>query len=452
MSDSPIGRAVSSPLYHRHELFDLITSCLGGLDDVPARRGSRGPAVRWSPIGIALLLVGMMLDSGSGLTSRFDDVLAGLKSYLPAGLGRSFNGLLKATERLADLGMPAIKKRLRQRAVKILQDERTTGGWLLLAVDGSKEVLPRTRSNEQEFGIADNGLGPQAFITTIVSLGTGMALCWRIGEARSSERHHLADMLEELPEGALVVADAAFIGYPLWKQLESSHVAFLVRVGGNVSLIANLFHECRTEIQPGSQIVHVWPAYLRKDQPPLKLRLITIRTNNSSMYLLTNVLDEKRLSVELAGEIYRRRWRVELFYRTLKQTHGHWKLRSHRASRAMVEMDWIMTTLMVLAMAAASAARRAHQDPCRISPAAVLKVARRALRALPPTPRSGSLTLIQQLGQSLKDCYVRQKPKGSRVALRTRNRPAGTRGAPSIVPANSALRAQAARMIERYRE
>ena len=37
-----------------------------------------------------------------------------------------------------------------------------TSPWVLLAVDGSKEDLPRTRDHEKVFGIADNGVFPQA--------------------------------------------------------------------------------------------------------------------------------------------------------------------------------------------------------------------------------------------------------------------------------------------------
>ena len=46
------------------------------------------------------------------------------------------------------------------------------------------------------------------------------------------------------------------------------------------------------------------------------------------MSLVTNILDEEVLSDETASKIYRLRWGIEVYYRTLKQTLGHQTLKS----------------------------------------------------------------------------------------------------------------------------
>jgi len=46
---------------------------------------------------------------------------------------------------------------------------------------------------------------------------------------------------------------------------------------------------------------------------PLVLRLIVLRRGEQEVYLLTNVLDPKRLSDEDAGVLYEMRWGIEVF-------------------------------------------------------------------------------------------------------------------------------------------
>jgi IS4 transposase len=66
----------------------------------------------------------------------------------------------------------------------------------------------------------------------------------------------------------------------------------------------------------------------KNHQRPLVLRLIThIDGRNRRIDLLCNVLDSQLLSDAAALALYRRRWDVEVIYRSLKQTMGKRKLR-----------------------------------------------------------------------------------------------------------------------------
>ncbi len=113
--------------------------------------------------------------------------------------GRTYNGLLKALERQKDAVMPIVKAELRAQVRRRWHHLRRADPWVLLAVDGSKEDLPRTRDHERAFGIAHNGFTPQAFITAIAEVHTGLLWDWRLGHARASERHHLLEMIPDLP-------------------------------------------------------------------------------------------------------------------------------------------------------------------------------------------------------------------------------------------------------------
>jgi Transposase DDE domain len=120
------------------------------------------------------------------------------------------------------------------------------------------------------------------------------------------ERRHLEDMLAGLPAQALVVADAGFTGYELFRQLVAAKQSFLVRVGANIHLLKELgYYE-----QEGVDTVYLWPMK-NAHEPPVILRLIERRQGKKKMYLVTSVLDQKALPDKTAGLLYEMRWGVE---------------------------------------------------------------------------------------------------------------------------------------------
>jgi len=294
--------------------------------------------------------------------------------------------------------------------------------WLLLAVDGSKEDLPRTKDQEKVFGIADNGAVPQALMTTIVEVRTGLPWDWRIDRGCGSEKDHLLQMASDLPANALLLGDGNFVGFPIWSRLDADGKRFLIRVGGNVHLITRLWPDAETHYE--GHIVYVWPKNRRKESPPLMLRLIKVGRAPKAVYLLTNVLDAKRLSQHAAGAIYRLRWGVELFFRTLKRTLGYAKLQSRAARRARIELEWALIAMAITMMMGMDSASQHRIDPGRLSPAHLLRTLRAfLLRGAAPCPWTGRAALARALASGLKDDYRRRKPKRSRYRPKTKNTP-----------------------------
>lgn len=336
--------------------------------------------------------------------------------------GNTYNGLAKALERQTDAIVPIVKTSLRDEVRRRLSRMATTAGWRLFAVDGSKEELPRTRDHEQTFGVADNGIFPQAFITAVVELASGMAWDWRIGPADASERAHLAEMIPDLPTDALLLADGAFVGYATWSTLNAAGKSFLIRVGGNVHLIEKLWPDAKVRIE--DRAVWVWPRNVRGDAPPLRLRLIRVGRGEKAVYLLTNVLDEKRLSKKDAGEIYKKRWGVEIFYRTLKRTFDYVKARCKASRRARIELDWAMIAMTISTMIGIDALTRRRIKPNRLSPALLLEALRAALhQQTPRSPKAALRKFRQRLGTCLNDTYQRKRSKRSRVQRHTKSTP-----------------------------
>jgi len=189
-------------------------------------------------------------------------------------------------------------------------------------------------------------------------------------------------------------------------------------VGANVRLLTKLGWCCAEH----EGIVYLWPDKAQKRrQPPLVLRLITlIDGRNRRVHLLTNILDPRELCDGAAGELYRRRWGVELIYRSLKQTMGKRKLRCDAPPTP--RWSWTGGDRTV---AAGTHERRAHhrggRRPGQLGVAASLRIVQRAMASAPPlVGRGGGHRgrggggLAQALATATKDPYTRTRPKTAR--------------------------------------
>jgi hypothetical protein len=394
---------------------------------------------KWSPLRLFWIAIVMVWSAEQTLQARFDASRTVLRSLFPKWpLGKSYTGWYDAQLKWIGPLRPALSKRLQQQmqfsAGKYWQRE----GWCAFAVDGSRVECPRTRANEQVLKCAGRDkTGPQLFLTTLLHMGTGLPWDFRIGPGTDSERRHLEDMLPSLPRQALVVADAGFKGYDLFRRLQAADKHFLVRVGANVQLLRQLGyveHE-------GADTVYLWPRR-NSHEPPVILRLIERRQGKKKMYLVTNVLDKKALTDKNAAVLYEMRWGVEVFYRSLKQTLKKRKMLSHSPEAAKCELTWTMYGMWLLGLMSASKIIARGIDPLRWSAAAARDRIRESLRwAL-----AGRLdrALNTALGRALKDTYVRCKSKKARDWPHKKNE--GPPGEPKLQLATAEQRRAAQRL------
>jgi len=345
------------------------------------------------------------------------------------------------------------------------------GRWLPLAVDGSRVGTPRTRKNEDRFckpagkkgkkkGKKKRGryanqkrrsgkkkshydpqaVGPQMWLTLVWHIGMRMPWCWRVGPSYSSERNHLLEMLAKLKFAmfTLFCADAGFVGYDFWKGIASPGYHFLIRVGSNVRLLKKLGY-----VRERNGIVYCWPdAAMKKKQLPLVLRLLHFHDGHGDVYLVTNVLSETDLTDRQASEIYRRRWGVELQFRSFKQTFGRTKLRSRTPDCAEVELHWSLVGLWMLQLLAFKEQTAAGEPADHTSIAAVLRIIRSMIRYDSRVPLPGQ-SLPKQLAGAQIDDYERHSKKKSRNYPRRKEEPSA--GKPVI---NTATKKHIQRLCE----
>jgi hypothetical protein len=331
------------------------------------------------------------------------------------------------------------------------------GGWLALAVDGSRASTPRTRSNEAAFSAPNYGRGrkaqsrkkwrnknrrskrlsepvkPQIWLTLIWHMGLKMPWCWKTGPSTASERHHFIDLLQSLvfPENTLFCCDAGFVGYDLWKTILDRGQHLLIRVGGNVRLLRGLGS---TRLR--QDLVFLWPNEVaRRQEPPIVLRLLEFQGPRGKVYLVTSVLDETGLTLGQSRQMYKLRWGIELQFRSLKQTFGRGKLRSRTAEHALAELEWSLVGLWLVQLFAVKEQIRIDSPPLQSSVALALAVIQDSMRSSHCVV-SDRRALARRLATAVKDPYQRRGSKRARYQRNFKDKPCATK--PKLVTATAA--------------
>lgn len=403
---------------------------------------------KWKPKYLVVLAVLTAWSDGQRMTDAFDKAKKLSQNMFAQIAIETFQGMTRALVTYTTQLLPLVWLRLHELMHEVGGEYYRIGKWLPLAVDGSRFTTPRTKSNEDAFSAKNFGKGakaksrckwknkkkrskklatpvkPQIWLTLIWHMGLKLPWCWKTGPSTSSERHHLIEMLQthKFPKNTLFCCDAGFVGYELWKSIIDGGHSFLIRVGGNVRLLKNLGHA-----RVGDGIVCLWPdATARRGQAPIVLRLIKVQGEKGTMWLVTDVVNQRALSTALLKRMYPLRWGVELQFRTVKQTFGRSKLRSRNSDHALAELDWSLVALTMIQLFAIREQIKLEEPPERTSVSEALRAIRYAMENWREGAR-GDDKLTSRLGAATKDGYERTSSKTSRYRSNYKDKPSATK-------------------------
>jgi len=431
--------------------------------------------VKWKPIALVCLAIFWVWSPQPGLVDAAKEAIATVTKLFGNDFVavRSYQALTAALVTYTPQLLSVLWTRLQRLMLQSVPTQGRIGKWLPLAVDGSRANVPRTERNEDRFSKPKTSRkkksrskrrarhatcqrpkrstkshydpqagSPQIWLTLVWHIGLRLPWCWKLGPSYSSERDHLATILKEqtFPEHTLLCADAGFVGYDFWKAIVAHRHSFLIRVGGNVRLLKNL-----GVVRQRNDLVYCWPdTAVRKKQPPLVLRLLCFHDGRGEVYLVTNILDKEDLPAPLASQIYRRRWGIELQFRSLKQTYGRSKLRARTPEIAEIEMHWSLLGLTMLQLWAVKEQSRPGEPAEKTSIAAVLRIVRSMIAAA-SEPRASSESLRKRLQHATTDSYQRHGKKKSRNYPRRKEEP--NAGPPIILKATAKQRETARNLL-----
>jgi len=393
---------------------------------------------------LVYVLLMMTWCAGDSLPERFEVarsvyVVCHSKRKRPGKSAASFE---KACSKLPISVLRTLAHAVRNRIATMFGERLLYAGFIPLGCDGTRQTCPRTEELECRLGTfgkkETSHAPPTIWNTSIVHLALGIPWCWRFGRgSKASERTHLIQMIPLLPKLALVVTDAGYVGYDVIRALVDANVWFLLRMSSN----ATFYSESQTPLEQWREgIVYYWPKKIRDaDLPPIRGRLIrvTSRKRKVDVWLLTNVEDRERLSMELASTLYRWRWESEGFFRTYKRTLQKIKLSSRtvRLVHREAEVSMIATQLLLCQGALAMPAPCGDEPPTMCSPRKVLLEIRRAMRNQPH-----KYDFVARLPAAQRERRKRTVPKEKRSwPRRKKHKPPG---APTILKMTDELNSQ----------
>jgi hypothetical protein len=313
-------------------------------------------ALRWKPQPLLLVLLVMTWATGDSQAERFETAKAFyIASYQHKRRpGKTLSGFQNALARVPARALRAVASAVRVRLQEVFAPRWLVDGFVPLGCDGSRLNCPRSPELEQRLGThakptkpatpppttppttpppADGPDEPREFpptvwVTAFVHLSLGLLWSWRLGGAHASEQIHLVHLLATLPQLALIVTDAGYQSYQLFRGITKANKCFLVRLSSKAPLYTleriavQRFYEGRA---------YYWPLEMQAaEQPPLEVRVLRlVGHRKKDVWLMTNVLERERLSRHTARKFYRWRWRNEGLFRTYKRTFDKVKLVSH---------------------------------------------------------------------------------------------------------------------------
>ena len=408
--------------------------------------------VNWVVLDLVRVAVLWVWSSKKTLVESANDAIGKSRELFNSAGIKSYQVLTSALVKYTSQILPPLLKRMHQLMEKVDSGGFRIGLWMVLAVDGSRLNVPRTRANEQRFckptttrkkrhnkkknkrgrhatkrtpvsrkkHYNPQPVGPQTWLTLLWHVGLRMPWAWKIGPSYSSERAHFLALLEseDIPENTMFCGDAGFVGYDFWKTIDATGHRFLCRVGSNCNFLKKL-----GRIKERAGIVYCWPKEKQdRKLPPLVMRLLHFHDGRGEVYLVTNELSPSRLSDSQASEIYRSRWGIEVQFRSLKQTFGRSKLLARTPEVAEQELNWSLVGLWIAQLLALRAQTPMPTPDSQTSVAQVLRIFEDILQRPDLTPAHGQ-SFHCRMSKAMTDTYVRTSRKKSRNFPRRKEEP-----------------------------
>lgn len=204
-------------------------------------------------------------------------------------------------------------------------------GHRVRAVDGTGVLLPRSQEILQAYPIRKNRFGkshyPSLNLLSAVDIFTGQPSHIRTGNMHMSERDALMEIISEFKAGDITILDRGFSGKRVWKYFTEKNQYFIARLKlRDARGILKLNQTCKAEIIELS--------------PGLKIRVLRGEKLKSGehIYLITNLLDEKKYKKKAIFDLYSQRQSVEEMFLYLKQVLNVKNIRSKKVNGVLQEI------------------------------------------------------------------------------------------------------------------
>ncbi|HEY9123009.1 MAG TPA: IS4 family transposase [Bacteroidales bacterium] len=199
----------------------------------------------------------------------------------------------------------------------------------LLAVDGTRLLLPNHKTVKEEFG--EYGFGPNADSMRSMAIASMLydvlnlvTLDAQIEPYSSSERELLYQHLTKIEKGDLLLLDRGYPSLAIMFLLSAMGVEYCVRMKEDWWLKVKEFSESgkreqmvRFDLPKKDQ--ELFEQYPHMANKPIQCRLVCVTLENGEKEILcTSLTDHKKYTYDDIEELYHYRWNEEEAYKLLK--------------------------------------------------------------------------------------------------------------------------------------
>lgn len=225
-------------------------------------------------------------------------------------------------------------------------------GRVVKLVDGTTVIAPDTKSNQKEFPQSNaqkKGLGfPIIRIVGVFSLATGCLIDFSFSSCKgkgTGERSLLKKILNCFNKKDIALVDRYYTSVDMLLEFKNASIDFVGRSFGG--RIVDFNKGQRLGFKDHVTIIK------GKNKTEIKVREVEISVNQpgfrvKKMILVTSLLDVKKYSKDDLAELYKRRWNVELDFRSIKSDLGMDILRSKTTEMLIKEMWMYMLAYNVV--------------------------------------------------------------------------------------------------------
>jgi len=186
-------------------------------------------------------------------------------------------------------------------------------GHRVFAVDGAK--IPTQRSDDLWDALGGPGGGhcPQMLLSTLYDVVSGVPHDLTVAPTKGSERAELFRMLPRLGAGDILLLDAGYPSFLVFRELLRRSIHFVIRMptGCTFTKVERFVESGETD-----QIIILFPP---KDLPrhlePITLRVVNCARPNDEPFILVTDLIEPKHTPAILDDLYHQRWAAEELYK-----------------------------------------------------------------------------------------------------------------------------------------
>lgn len=150
-----------------------------------------------------------------------------------------------------------------------------------------------------------------------------------------------------LRPGSIVAADRGYIDFAQFRVWDKAGIFFVTRMKDNIKYIVSVPQRCGLPVNVTSDDEIYLTGTDTKKKYPKRMRLVTVwnEEKQETVRFLTNNF---RLSSETIARIYKERWQIEIFFKTIKQTLNIKTFVGTSENALLIQIWTAMTAMMIL--------------------------------------------------------------------------------------------------------